>query len=56
MSFKYKILQQIAVLSESQNESKQVNVISYNDTKPKIDISKCFFKGDGYCCYEIRCR
>ena len=45
MAFDYKIIKHIATLSESQNESKQVNVISYNNAKPKIDI-RTWYNGE----------
>lgn len=38
MSFTYKIIKHIATLSENMYESKQVNIISYNNSIPKMDI------------------
>ncbi len=38
MAFNYEIIKRITTLSEKENVSKQVNVISYNNAKPKIDI------------------
>lgn len=40
MPFSYKIIKHISTLSENQYESKQVNIISYNNDSPKIDIRK----------------
>ena len=42
MAFNYEIIKHIATLSETQDESKQVNIISYNNAKPKIDIRNWF--------------
>lgn len=46
MPFSYKVIKHIATLSENQYESKQVNIISYNNKPPKIDIRK-WSKSDG---------
>lgn len=42
MAFNYKIIKHIATLSETQDERKQVNIISYNNSKPKFDIRNWF--------------
>lgn len=40
MSFSYKLVKHIATLSENIYGSKQVNIISYNEAAPKMDIRK----------------
>lgn len=45
--FKYEIKKQIAVLSEYQDETKEINYISYNDREPKLDIRKWTKQPDG---------
>lgn len=36
--FKYEITEELAVLSNKNGFSKEINMISYNGAKPKIDI------------------
>lgn len=36
--FKYEITEELAVLSNKNGFTKEINMISYNDAKPKIDI------------------
>lgn len=38
--FKYEITKHIATLSESNGYTVEVNMISYNDKEPKLDIRK----------------
>ena len=45
--FKYEIKKEIAVLSEYQDETKEINYISYNDREPKLDIRKWTKQPDG---------
>ena len=37
-NFEYTITEEIAVLSEKNGFTKEINMISYNGAKPKIDI------------------
>ena len=45
--FRYEIKQQIAVLGQHQDETKEVNYISYNGREPKVDIRKWTSQPDG---------
>lgn len=45
--FRYEIKQRIAVLGQYQDETKEVNYISYNGREPKVDIRKWTAQPDG---------
>lgn len=45
--FKYEIKKELAVLSEYNEETKELNYISYNDATPKLDIRKWTKQPDG---------
>ena len=47
MAFKYDITEEIAVLSEKNGYSKEINMVSYNDAEPKIDIRNWSVDEDG---------
>ena len=45
--FKYEVKKELAVLSEYNEETKELNYISYNEATPKLDIRKWTKQPDG---------
>ena len=45
--FNYEIKREIAVLGKYENETKEINYISYNGRDPKVDIRKWTIQPDG---------
>lgn len=45
-SVNYRIVRQLGVLSEKDNITTELNLISYNNYKPKLDLRKWETKGD----------
>lgn len=43
----YRIVKELGVLSKKDNTSTELNLISYNDYKPKLDLRKWETKEDG---------
>ena len=43
----YRIVKELGVLSKKENTSTELNLISYNDYKPKLDLRKWETKEDG---------
>lgn len=43
----YRIVKELGVLSKKDNQSTELNLISYNDYKPKLDLRKWETKEDG---------
>lgn len=45
--FKYDITEEIAVLSDKNGYTKEINMISYNGAEPKVDIRNWSIDEDG---------
>jgi hypothetical protein len=45
--FKYEIVEELGVLSEKNGYTKEVNLISYNEAEPKVDIRTWSVDDDG---------
>jgi len=45
--FKYEVHAQLGTISQYENDTKEVNYISYNGASPKIDIRKWTKQEDG---------